>query len=108
MSISLLKYVFTVFTKPATPPETWMNVIKEPTKNVKIITLVFPGSWNTFTIPSIVKRSPLNIFHSPIISHPIKIPVKREINTCFVLIAKKIAIRGGITDKNPYSCIVQY
>ena len=78
-----------------------MKVISAPTKNVKITILVFPGSLNTFTIPSIVKRIPFNGFHPPIINHPINIPVRSEINTCFVLIARKIEIIGGSKDKKP-------
>ena len=64
-------------------------------------TLVFPLSEKTFTIPSIVKRIPLKRFQSPIINHPKNIPVRSDINTCLVLIASIIAIRGGTKDMKP-------
>ena len=78
-----------------------MKAISDPTKNVKITTLVLPASENTFTIPSIDKIRPDKILKFPIISHPENIPIKREITTCLVMIASDIAIIGGIKDRKP-------
>ena len=96
-----LKLFLTFFINPATPPEIWIKVIREPTRKVNNTTRVFPGSKKTSTIPFIVRIKPFKGFQSPIISHPKNIPVKREINTCLVLIAKVIAIIGGIKDRKP-------
>ena len=95
------KLFFTLFIKPSTPPLTCMKAMSDPTKNVKITTLVLPASENTFTIPSIDKIRPDKILKFPIISHPENIPIKREITTCLVMIASDIAIIGGIKDRKP-------
>jgi hypothetical protein len=68
---------------------------------VKNTTLVFPGSSNTLTIFSMVKKIPFIGFQFPIISQPKKIPVNKDIKTCFVLIANIIAINGGIKERKP-------
>ena len=78
-----------------------MKAMSDPTKKVKITTLVLPASENTLTIPSIDKISPDKMLKFPIISHPEKIPINSEITTCLVTIASDIAIKGGIKDRKP-------
>ena len=94
-------FFWKLFINPSTPPVTWISVINEPTKKVKKTTLVFPGSLKTLTILSIVNRIPWIGFQFPMINPPKKIPVNKEIKTCFVLIARMIAIIGGIKERKP-------
>jgi len=69
-------------------------------------TLVSPESLKTLIIPSKLSAKPLKGLNSYKSVHPIQIPANREGITCFVLIAKIIAMIGGSTEYHCGSLII--
>ena len=100
-SSRLLSLFFTTEINPSTPPDRCISAIKEPTKRVKIIVLVFPASLKTVTKELSVSNDPLSKLPSLIITHPIQMPRVNDKNTCLVRSARTIAIMGGRRDQNP-------
>ena len=93
-------------TNPPTPPDFSIVFIKAPISSVNMRTLVSPESLKTLIIPSKLSAKPLKGLNSFNSVHPIQIPANREGITCFVLIAKIIAMIGGSTEYHCGSLII--